>query len=191
VKPSAGVIILAIAAASACAQSQGYSKDSGEGERFLLPRDTFYGWAQFDLAPPANEIDPNICAGDAKAYGGLQAPCNKFARYALSVLVEARPFGNGELRRIMFWVHPSLLLGKNVPQELYTWSAKPIGIEYSWGAAVYLGAGFEARFTQHPQFSILGAHTAASLGPPFLGSNGPWGRNNTFAIRKYFGERRW
>ena len=190
-KPFAGLIIFAIAAASARAQSQGYSNGSGEGERFFLPRDTFYGWAQIDLAPPKNEIDPNICASDAKDYGGIQAPCNKFGRYALSGLIEARPFGKGKLRRIMFWMTPTFIFGKNVPQSLYTWSMKPIGTEYSWGAAVYLGAGFEVRFAQHPPFSISGAHTAASLGPPFLGSNGPWGRNNTFALRKYFGERRW
>jgi len=34
-------------------------------ERMFLPRDTFWGYAQFDLAPPHNEIDPNICAGNA------------------------------------------------------------------------------------------------------------------------------
>jgi hypothetical protein len=190
-KAFAGLIIFAIAAASACAQSQGYFKGSVEGERFILPRDTFYGWAQLDVAPPHNEIDPNLCAGNAKDYGGAQAQCDKFGRYALSGLVEARPFGKGELRRIMFWVQPSFLFGKNVPQSLYTWSANPIGVAYSWGAAVYLGAGFEARFTQHPLMSIAGAHTAADLGPAFLGGNGPWGRYTSFAIRKYFGVRRW
>src|SRR5579863_10312335 len=30
-------------------------------ERFFLPKDTLWGYAQFDLAPPHNEIDPNLC----------------------------------------------------------------------------------------------------------------------------------
>jgi hypothetical protein len=34
-------------------------------QRMFFPRDMFWGWAQFDLAPPHNEIDPNLCAGNA------------------------------------------------------------------------------------------------------------------------------
>ncbi len=29
-------------------------------ERMFLPRDAFWGYGQFDLAPPHNEIDPNF-----------------------------------------------------------------------------------------------------------------------------------
>ena len=51
-----------------------------QSERMFFPRDTFWGWAQFDLAPPHNEIDPNLCAGNAGQYGGVNAPCSLFAR---------------------------------------------------------------------------------------------------------------
>ncbi|MGH9544136.1 MAG: hypothetical protein ACRD23_02865, partial [Terriglobales bacterium] len=40
-------------------------------ERMFLPRDTFWGYGQFDLAPPHNEIDPNICRADAGISGGV------------------------------------------------------------------------------------------------------------------------
>ena len=39
----------------------------------FFPRDMFWGWAQFDLAPPHNEIDPNLCAGNASGLGGVNA----------------------------------------------------------------------------------------------------------------------
>ena len=48
--------------------------DAATQERMFFPRDTFWGWAQFDLAPPHNEIDPNLCAGNAGQYGGVNAP---------------------------------------------------------------------------------------------------------------------
>ena len=41
------------------------SQDAEAPERMFFPRDMFWGWAQFDLAPPHNEIDPNLCAGNA------------------------------------------------------------------------------------------------------------------------------
>src|SRR5450755_4568760 len=102
--------------------SQGSWHEADPGERMFFPRDMFWGWAQFDLAPPHNEIDPNLCAGNAKDYGGVNAPCNAFARYMLSGIFEVRPFGKGQFRRIMFFGQPSFLFGKNVPQSLYTWS---------------------------------------------------------------------
>ncbi len=107
-------------------------------DRMFFPKDTFWGYAQFDLAPPHNEIDPNICAGNAGSYGGANAPCNAFARYMISGYLEVRPFGRGQFRRFMLFGEPAFLFGKNVPQNLYTWSADPIGIEHSWGAAIYI-----------------------------------------------------
>ena len=53
-------------------------------ERMFFPRDTFWGYAQFDFAGPHNEIDPNICRADAGNFGGKNAPCSEFARYMLS-----------------------------------------------------------------------------------------------------------
>jgi hypothetical protein len=158
--------------------------------RMFFPSDTFYGFAQFDLAPPHNEIDPNLCASNAGDYGGANAPCSEFARYMLSGLLEVRPFGRGQFRRFMVFGEPAFLFGKTVPQNLYTWSPDAIGIEHSWGAAIYLGKGFEMRITQHFLFDRLGSRNRY-LGPADLGSNGPWGRYNAIGVRKTFGHRRW
>ena len=159
-------------------------------DRMFFPHDTFWGYAQFDLAPPHNEIDPNLCAGNAGQYGGVNAPCSLFARYMLSGLLEVRPFGKGQFRRIMFFGQPAFLFGKTIPQTLYTWSPDAIGIEHSWGLGVYIAKGFEFRVTQHFLFDRLGARDR-NLGPADLGNNGPWGRYNAIGVRKYFGTRRW
>jgi hypothetical protein len=159
-------------------------------ERFILPSDTFWGYAQFDIAPPHNEIDPNVCRADAGKFGGANAPCNAFARYMLSGLLEVRPFGRGPFRRFMLFGEPRFLFGKNVPQTLYTWSFDAIGVEHSWGAAIFLGKGFEMRVTQHFPFDRFGARDR-NLGTADLGPNGPWGRFNAIGVRKYFGSRRW
>jgi hypothetical protein len=66
----------------------------------------------------------------------------------------------------------------------------PIGLEHRWGAAVYIGKGFEARFTQHFLFDRLGERSRY-LGPADLGTNGPWGRFASIGVRKTFGTRRW
>jgi hypothetical protein len=181
-----------------CAQDKDKDKDQErvqdpvlqDSDRFFLPKDTFWGFAQFDLAPPHNEIDPNLCASNAGTDGGVNAPCSLFARYMLSGLLEVRPFGKGPLRRFMVWGQPSFLFGKTIPQTLYTWSPDAIGIEHSWGAAVYIAKGFDVRFTQHFPFDRLGARDK-TLGPADLGNNGPWGRYNSIGVRKTFGTRRW
>lgn len=162
----------------------------GIEDRLFFPHDMFWGWAQFDLAPPHNEIDPNLCAATARDFGGANAPCSMFARYMLSGMLEVRPFGRTQLRRFMLWGEPSFLFGKNVPQALYTWSPDAIGIEHSWGVGIYIAKGFEFRVTQHFLFDRLGARDKF-LGPADLGSNGPWGRYNAVGLRKYFGTRRW
>jgi hypothetical protein len=183
------ISILAVAVVF-CTASQAQQSSATADQRMFFPSDTLWGWAQFDLAPPHNEIDPNLCAANARNYGGANAPCNAFARYMLSGLVEVRPFGRGPLRRFMLFGQPNFLFGKNVPQSLYTWSFDAIGIEHSWGAAVYMGRGFEMRVTQHFLFDRLGARDR-NLGPADLGPNGPWGRYNAIGVRKYFGTRRW
>jgi hypothetical protein len=170
--------------------SQGGWNEGDPGGRFFFPRDTFWGWAQFDLAPPHNEVDPNQCAGNAEQYGGASAPCNLFARYMLSGILEVRPFGRTFLRRFMVFGAPTFLFGKNVPQALYTWSPDAIGIEHSWGAGIYINKGFEFRVTQHFLFDRIGARNK-NLGLADLGSNGPWGRYMTVGVRKTIGTRRW
>jgi hypothetical protein len=173
-----------------CAGSQAQQRDEKADDRMFFPSDTLYGYAQFDVAPPHNEIDPNLCAANARNYGGANAPCSAFARYMLSGLLEVRPFGRGPFRRFMLFGEPRFLFGRNVPQSLYTWSFDAIGVEHSWGAAIYLGQGFEMRVTQHFLFDRFGARDRY-LGPADLGPNGPWGRYNAIGVRKYFGSRRW
>jgi len=181
--------IFAICMCSGVLQAQNVSDEPPDG-RMFFPHDMFWGYGQFDLAPPHNEIDPNLCAGNAGKYGGANAPCSLFARYMLSGYVEVRPFGQGQFRRFMLFGQPAFLFGKTVPQYRYTWSFQGIGAENSWGAAIYLGKGFEARWTQHFLFSRLGERSH-NLGPADLGTNGPWGRYNAIGVRKYFGTRRW
>ncbi|MBS1849678.1 MAG: hypothetical protein JST79_02100 [Acidobacteria bacterium] len=159
-------------------------------DRMFFPRDMFYGYGQFDLAGPHNEIDPNLCRWDAGQDGGVNAPCTAFARYMISGNIEIRPFGRGIFRRFMIFGEPKFLFGKNLPQTLYTWSFDAIGVERSWGVGIYLGKGFELRATQHSMFSRFGARDRY-LGVADLGPNGPWGRYNTIGVRKYFGQRRW
>jgi hypothetical protein len=175
--------------ASQDANSQGWH-EAAPDERMFFPRDMLWGWAQLDLAPPHNEVDPNLCAGNAGQYGGANAPCSMFARYMLSGILEVRPFGRGPLRRFMVFGAPTFLFGKNVPKTLYTWSPDAIGIEHSWGAGIYIAKGFEFRVTQHFLFDRLGARDT-NLGVADLGNNGPWGRYMTLGVRKTFGTRRW
>ena len=180
------IVVVIVLSGMVCQAQQA----AATNERMFFPSDMFWGYAQFDLAPPHNEIDPNICASDAGKFGGRNAPCNAFARYMMSGLLEVRPFGRGPFRRFMLFGEAAFLFGRNVPQTLYTWSFDPIGVEHSWGAAIYLGKGFEARVTQHFLFDRLGARDR-NLGAADLGPNGPWGRYNAIGVRKYFGSRRW
>jgi hypothetical protein len=176
-------------ASSETTSSQTTWSDSAS-DRMFFPHDMFWGWAQLDLAPPHNEIDPNLCAGNAGQYGGANAPCSEFARYMLSGILEVRPFGRGILRRFMVYGAPAFLFGKNVPKTLYTWSPDAIGVEHSWGVGIYLNKGFEFRVTQHFLFDRLGARDT-NLGVADLGNNGPWGRYMSLGVRKTFGTRRW
>jgi hypothetical protein len=170
--------------------SDGNWHEAGPGDRRFFPSDMFWGWAQLDLAPPHNEIDPNLCSGDVANNGGINDQCSLFARYMLSGILEVRPFGRGILRRFMVYGAPSFLFGKNLPKTQYTWSPDAIGIEHSWGAGIYLNKGFEFRVTQHFLFDRLGARNK-SLGSADLGTNGPWGRYVSVGVRKTFGTRRW
>jgi hypothetical protein len=94
------------------------SLDAKPQPRMFLPSDTLWGWAQLDLAPPHNEIDPGICAGNAGQFGGVNAPCSMFARYMISGMLEVRPFGRGQLRRFMVFVAESCVFLNNITQKL-------------------------------------------------------------------------
>lgn len=170
--------------------ASGTWREAEPNDRMFLPHDMLWGWAQFDLAPPHNEVDPNLCGGNAGQYGGVNAPCSLFARYMLSGVLEVRPFGRTQLRRFMVFGAPTFLFGKTIPKTLYTWSPDAIGIEHSWGAGIYITKGYEFRVTQHFLFDRLGARNKY-LGLADLGNNGPWGRNMTLGVRKTWGTRRW
>ena len=165
------------------------SAPSSASERLFFPKNWYWGWAQFDIAPPHNEVDPNLCAVNAGDFGGKNAQCNAFARYMISGTIEIRPIGRTIAKRIMLFYEPNFLFGKNVPQTLYTWSWDGIGMEYKWGVGFDLPKRFEFRFTTHPTIERFGSRDQP-LGPAWLGANGPWGQYNTFGVRKYFGSRR-
>src|SRR5215467_13281148 len=55
--------------------SQGTRHDGDSSDRMFFPRDMFWGWAQLDLAPPHNEIDPNLCSGNVALNGGIHDRC--------------------------------------------------------------------------------------------------------------------
>ena len=88
--------------------------------RLFFPTGWIYGYGQFDIGPPHNEPDPGLCAPNAgqPQYGGVNAPCNKFARYLLSGNFVVHPFGRTILRMIKFEWSPTLAFGKNLPHTL-------------------------------------------------------------------------
>ena len=171
-------------APSAASTPSSTSRDN----RLLLPTGWLYGYGQWEFAPPHNEPDPGLCAPNAgqPQYGGVNAPCNKFARYLLSGNFVFHPFGRTILHTLKFEWSPTLAFGKNLPHTLYTWDWNWIGMEHGWVAAIDLPKRFDIRMTQHfiwvPQYN--------NLGPAYIGGNGPWGRYLTFGVRKTFGTYR-
>ena len=100
--------LLAVTLIALAGTAFGQEPALADGDRMFLPRDMFWGFGQFEVAPPHNEIDPNVCRADAGSFGGVNAPCTAFARYSLSGLLEVRPFGRGPLRRFMLFGEPKL-----------------------------------------------------------------------------------
>jgi len=164
------------------------SASESKDNRLFFPTGWLYGYGQFDLAPPHNEPDPGLCAPNAgqPQYGGVNAPCNKFARYLLSGNFVFHPFGRTLLHVVKFEWNPTMAFGKNLPHTLYTWDWNWIGMENSWVAAVDLPKRFDIRMTQH----FLWTPQYTNLGPAYIGGNGPWGRYLTFGVRKTFGTYR-
>ena len=159
------IFIILVIAAAASAQQKPSSAVSG-GSLFF-PRNFIWGYSQFDVAPPHNEPDPNLCAGNAGDFGGKDTPCNAFARYMLSGYVEVRPFARTQLRRLFFFGAPTFLFGKNLPHTLYTWS--PAAIGWSVPGEPELNSG-EASNCASPStsYSNASAPAIASLGQPTL-----------------------
>jgi hypothetical protein len=183
-----GLIVVLLLAVVCAAAAQEKPSPAVGGGRLFMPKNFIWGYGQFDVAPPHNEPDPNLCAANAGQYGGKDAPCNAFGRYLLWGYVEVRPFARTQLKRLVFFGQPTFVFGKNVPQTLYTWSPAAIGWERAWGVGVEIGRGFEMRVTQQFLFQRFGSRDKY-LGPADLGTNGPWGRYATIGVRKYFGHR--
>ncbi len=162
------------------------TKPSSSGDRWFFPKGWIYGYGEFDLAPPHNEPDPNLCAANAGDFGGVNSQCTAFARYLMKGDFVLHPFGKTLLQHVKFEYSPTLIFGKNIPQTLYTWSWQWIGMEQWWVAGVDLPKGFDFRMTQH----FLMVQGGASKGPAYLGPNGPWGRYTTIGVRKTFGTYR-
>lgn len=145
------------------------------------------GYADFSLAPPHNEPDPGLC--DAPSTVGA-TPCTAFARYMLYGHIEMRPLSRWPrilgvpIYTLYIFSDASLLLGNNIPQQKYTWSADAIGVEKSFGLVAPIPHGFEVRITQHPPFTSF-QQFKQSTG--YISPNGPWGRFTTVGVRKYFG----
>src|ERR1700746_385345 len=115
------VISIAISLSLLCAlgAAQGKPAPAVGGGRLFFPRNFIWGYSQFDIAPPHNEPDPNICAANAGQFGGKDAPCNAFGRYLLSGYVEVRPFARTQLKRLLFYGAPTFVFGKNITPALY------------------------------------------------------------------------
>lgn len=157
----------------------------GPQQRWFFPTNNWiYGYTEFDIAPPHNEPDPNLCGASSGKLGLANSQCTAFARFVIGGQVEIRPFGQTYLQRLRLFAMPTCLYGKNVPQRLYTWSMQPIGCERQWGASLYLGKRIDLRVTQHFRFETIGSR---NLGNDYLGPNGPWGRSTTIGVRRYFG----
>src|ERR1700686_2834227 len=54
-----GLVLLGLVLCGAAGAQEPLPQPAESSERMFFPRATFYGYAQFDLAPPHNEIDPN------------------------------------------------------------------------------------------------------------------------------------
>jgi hypothetical protein len=147
------------------------------------------GYAEFEVDPPHNERDLGRCAAGAGAYGGAEAPCAAFVRYALGGYVEFQPLtrklGPLPLNKVIFILEPKFFFGRNVPQFRYSASMAPILLERSIGVGIELPKNFEFRAIQHRN-SWLGRYTGY-LGAADHGPNGPYGLFASFGLRWYFG----
>ena len=66
-----GLVVVGLISCGAAGAQEPLPQPDESSDRMFFPRDTLYGYAQFDLAPPHNEIDPNLCAATAGNFGGV------------------------------------------------------------------------------------------------------------------------
>jgi len=151
----------------------------------LFPKGWVRGFVDFGVAPPHNEPDLGRCVAAAGTFGGRNAPCTAFARFVGSGYIELQPLNTTPLRRVFLFGEPRLFFGRNLPQVLYTFSARPMAFDRSVGVGFDLSKGFELRLTQH-QVAWVGRYQNY-LGPADQGKTGPLGLYATVSVRWYFG----
>jgi hypothetical protein len=159
--------------------------------RMLFPHNWVRGYVDYEVAPPHNEPDLGRCSQEHAiivAGGGVNSPCNAYARYLLGGYLEVQPFGRTFLRHIFVFYTPMFSFGNNVPQFKYTASMAGIAYERAIGFAVELPKNFEFRVTQH-QVDWLGKYKNPLGGTSGvdLRTAGPYGLYSTIGARWYFG----
>jgi len=190
VRPRSDASVPGLAQANLAAVSKGKAASSTAGGRYFFPKNFVRGFVESEMDPPHNERDLGRCVAAAGAYGGVNAPCAAFGRYALGGYLEFRPFarkvGPVPLHRLSFFFEPRSYFGRNVPQYRYSGSADIFLYERSIGLALGLPKDFELRWWQHQNY-WLGRY-GNYLGPSDLGKNGPYGLYSGVSVRWYFGE---
>jgi hypothetical protein len=156
--------------------------------RMLFPHNWLRGYVNFDVAPPHNEPDLGRCSpvqSTIVTAGGVNSPCNAYARYLLGGYLEVQPFGKTFARHVFVFFTPTFSFGNNVPQFKYTASMAGIAFERAVGIGIELPKNFEFRVTQH-QVDWLGKYKN-NVGLADLGTSGPYGLYATVGARWYFG----
>jgi len=184
-RPSAALLIALCLGAAAAAYAEGPVQAASQDSSKFFPKGWVRGYTEFGFAPPHNEPDLNRCSAGAAAYGGINAPCTAFARFIGSGYVELQPLNTKAFRRVFVFVEPRMFLGRNLPQTLYTYSARPMAFDRSVGIGVELVKNIELRLTQH-QVDWMGRYQNY-LGGADMGKNGPLGVYTTVSARWYFG----
>ena len=161
-----------------------------EGRTFF-PHNWVRGYVDYEVAPPHNEPDLGRCTQSHAiivAAGGVNSPCNAYARYLLGGYLEVQPFGRTFARHVFVFFTPMFSFGNNVPQFKYTASMAGIAYERAIGVGLELPKNFELRVAQH-QVDWLGKYKNNVGGPPGLdlGTAGPYGLYSTIGARWYFG----
>jgi hypothetical protein len=192
--------IPSVAVATPAAAAPGASSDPApkppswgvpEG-RMFFPHNWLRGYVNFDVAPPHNEPDLGRCTQSQPiiiAAGGINSPCNAYARYLMGGYLEVQPFGKTLARHFFIFFTPTFSFGNNVPQFKYTASMAGIAFERAVGVGFELPKNFEIRITQH-QVDWLGKYkNPIDAGVPGLdlGTSGPYGLYSTIGARWYFG----
>lgn len=191
--PSVAVATPAAAAPGTAAEPAPKPVSWGVPEgRMFFPRNWVRGYVNFDVAPPHNEPDLGRCTQSQPiiiAAGGINSPCNAYARYLMGGYLEIQPFGRTLARHFFIFFTPTFSFGNNVPQFKYTASMAGIAFERAVGFGFELPKNFEIRVEQH-QVDWLGKYkNPIDPGVPGLdlGSSGPYGLYSTIGARWYFG----